>query len=278
MLKLTVLITTLLFSVTGYTQQPDPAVLEMSNALKQKLGAEWVVELNTQGTRIVGAKKEFDLVKRRRISTRLLPWLPLKPKYLEGVALAFLKDNGHFFQIPADMAGLGIGEVEDTGNKARPDYSVAFEQTYEGLPLLNKSRTVVYIDQIEGIYSVQSDYLPNIDMSTTPKLSEDDAINVLIKENHKYPGVIKITIPDKSSKSKPKWHLLTSIERQQAYITEKSQLKLGIYVTDNDTPILAYELKLNLSPDPHRQSVLTSVIDANSGAVVRQSEGVTHYD
>ncbi|SJM91144.1 hypothetical protein CRENPOLYSF1_180003 [Crenothrix polyspora] len=33
----------------------------------------------------------------------------------------------------------------------------------------------------------------------------------------------------------------------------------------------------SLSPAP-RQNVLTSIIDANSGAVVSQSEAVTHYD
>jgi Zn-dependent metalloprotease len=240
---------TFCFSVAGYAQQYNPTVVKAINSLKNKLGTDWIVDLNNSSGLGILIEKKLNRSKKAKS-----PFKAIKP---ENIAMAFLKENASFFLLPANMGDLSVREAinEDFSGENRPDYSVTFQQTFNNLPVYDRGM-LVRVDQIEGIYAVYSTYFPNINISTTPLISEDNAISIAQEDTLKN----HMAIPDHSGGSRP-----IPIEEQKDPFTERPQMELGIHITEKEKPFLVYRFYLKALGD---RLFVNYVINANSGAII----------
>ncbi|MGZ8190225.1 MAG: hypothetical protein ACXWTS_03240 [Methylococcaceae bacterium] len=235
------------FSITGYAQEPSPNMQKAFNALKQKLGDGWIIEWKEQRTGIKRIYKEHENWTKSRKTPS-----PSMQGTQKDIAMTFLKENASLFQLPADIGDLRVLRADDDGY-------VLFEQTFNGLPVFDR-RIGVSMNLREGIYNVTNNYLPNINISTTPLLSEDDVIAIAQEDTLKN----QMTTGDKSGGRNP-----IPIEEQKNPFTERPQLELGVYVTEKKEPVLVYKFILKALGDlVHTRYV----IDANNGTIVHAGD------
>ncbi len=117
-----------------------------------------------------------------------------------------------------------------------------------------------------GIELVSSSYLPHINISTAPLLSEDQVIDIAKEDtlkNHmraydKWKGYHPVTIDDHKNP-----------------FPELPKPKLIVYVTDQDQPILAYTFDMPvIAKDAYIH--MRHIIDANNGIILSAGDPSIH--
>jgi Zn-dependent metalloprotease len=235
------------FSVTGYTQELNPSVLEMVGELKQKLGAEWIVELNPQGTRIVKIEKKPNGAKKNPV---------IKQGKLEDIGMAFLKENARFLQLRVDLADLKVEPINTLDIDYNSDYMFDVQQTFNGLPVSSCGLSVE-INPREGVTRIYNNYIPNINISTLPLLSEDDALAIAQEDTLKN----HMEVPDKFGEMQP-----IPIKEQKNPFTERPVFELGIIIKEEtEEPILVY--RFNLEALKGRVNTFY-ILNADTGAFI----------
>jgi Zn-dependent metalloprotease len=248
------------FSVMGHAQEKDPSVLKAVIALQQRqLGSDFHIEWNKDGSGIDRIEKERNWTKNSQKSASLL-----KLKKPEDIAINFLKENASLFQLPTDVGDLHVKGVQDMTVRGRGDYAVEIEQTVNGLPVINRG-LAVFIDQIDGVYIVNNNYQPGINISTTPVLSADEVITIAKDDTLKNHMIMR---GKSSGESFP-----ITIEERKELFPEKPELILGIYIAEKKEPILAYSFTLKILGIRY---ILNYLIDANSGAIISVGDPSMH--
>ncbi|MDD2724194.1 MAG: hypothetical protein PHH59_09275 [Methylovulum sp.] len=135
----------------------------------------------------------------------------------------------------AKELGLGI----NTQAQARADYAPKTadvpveEHQYRGKDI--------------GIYLLGNNYLPGIDISITPTLSKQDIL-AIVREDARLQKLITSQLPDT--------------------LAENAHLRLGVFGTENDQPILAYKLDALFANGDVRA---TYFVSAHGGTILRFS-------
>lgn len=238
------------FSISAYSQ--DTELLKSVNTLKQNLGVGWIVEWNEQGTGLqrIEKDKEIEIARKgKMVSLTKSDEMFGKP---EEIAMMFLRNNATLFQLQSDISDLQVSSVR---NQFANQYYVDIQQTYNGLSVIDRGIGVL-VDTKKGIEGIYNSYVPNINISTTPLLSEDDVI--AIAQEHTLQN--RMIVIDKSGKSHP-----LSFKQKQNPFTEKPKLELGIHVTQNNEPILVYRFNLKAL---NGQIFTNYLIDANNGQIL----------
>ncbi len=174
--------------------------------------------------------------------------------------LAFAKNSGAL--IPTDLHDLRAE------SKKGDEGIVYIYQTHNGLPVTHEGGSDLSvdftIDPKTGIENISSDYLPHINISTEPSISEDEVITIAKEDmlkNHMFWS-------DKSGIKHP-----VRIASQKNIFPEKIETQLIVYVTDQGQPILVYRFDLRIS-----DLVATRYyIDANTGEILAAGDTGQHY-
>ena len=246
------LIALFLICVHGYAEARNPVLAKRVDALKQRLGPGWKVQWNREGTALQSIWRDIDVVLERKLK-RLSKVKPLlRPEESAGsreeVARSFLRNNADLFQVPADLGDLHLGV---------PRHALDFQQDFSGLPVIGSNGlyrgTSVEIDSNNVINSVTNNYLPRINISTKPQLTEDDVIAIakedLFKNHMEY-------------YTKEGWRKFNDDE-QKKLVIEQPKPELFVYVTEKDNPILAYRFDLKALPVE-----IKYFINANTGEII----------
>lgn len=259
---MSVLVVTLGIFVTGYAQEKDPKIQEEVDALKQKLGAGWIIQWNKEGTALNHIEKDMEFALKRKSK---IPSLTSKAD-LQGsrsdIAMNFLRRNTRLFELPTDLHDLHVEQVR---------YTVSIYQTHNGLPVVSVGNRPnrgldVMVEPETGIELVSSSYLPHINISTTPLLSEDQVIDIAKEDTLKNHMV---------AYDKWKGYHPVMIDDHENPFSVQPKPKLIVYVTDQDHPILAYTLDMPvIAKDAYIH--MRHVIDANNGAILSAGDPTIH--
>jgi hypothetical protein len=153
------------------------------------------------------------------------------------------------------IGDLRVEQVTDQGMRGHHYYAVDIQQTFNDLIVFDRG-FVVALDPEIGVNSAYGDYLPNINISTTPRLSKEDVIILAQEDTLKN----QMKVHDKSGGL----HQIP-VEKQKRPFEEKPEPLLGIHLTDKNEPILAYRFNLKALGG----LVITKYcIDANTGTII----------
>ncbi|MBK8780779.1 MAG: M4 family metallopeptidase [Anaerolineales bacterium] len=94
----------------------------------------------------------------------------------ENAALSFLQIRGREFGLGDPANDLQILRKTQADNGAN---TVRFQQTYHGIPIM-AGEMIVHMDSAKNVLSASGDILPNIELDTTPTVSEADAIQTAL--------------------------------------------------------------------------------------------------
>lgn len=228
-------------------KQADPQIKRGMEALKKKAETGWSFQWNGTRTRIGALSGIIPLSKSSKISD---------PP--EKIAIDFLKENHELFQMNPDLVDLRVESAKEEGGI--DNYVIRLRQTFNGLPVLN-GHVKISINEKKEIYMLHNYYVPNINISTIPRLSEDDVIAIAkndVLQNYMYET-------DKSGR-KP-------YSGQVVYDQKKPELKLGIF-NFHETPVLVYNFRLFIwKPIMH----LYYIVNTNTGEII-ESQNTIVYD
>ncbi len=105
---------TLSVSITGYAQGKDPKILKEVDALKQKLGAGWIMEWNEEGTGLARIHKDYEIVQKRKGKiTQLGSSSDMTGTSAKDIAINFLRNNARVFQRRSTRKRNASGAVYD---------------------------------------------------------------------------------------------------------------------------------------------------------------------
>ncbi len=237
---------------------PSAIAQKSVNQLKQKLGGNWLVEWNKQGTALKSMVRDTQNKSSNSPSSSNKKLTPDKIK--KDIAINFLKTNFSLFQIPPDLDDLTVEEVRDYGSGGTAYCCVVpFVQTFNSIPVTNKY-VMVTVNENGIIDGVFNHYQPNINIFTTPLLSKADVIDIVQED-----ALQKLQkILNKNGRSFP---IFT--EKQKKIFAEKSELTLIVHVNSKQQPVLAYEFYLHTADDSVNIKYL---IDANSGIIIEAGD------
>lgn len=243
--------------LNGYPQERNPQALKALKALKQKIGNGFSVEWSEDGSRIIG----LEMAEWSEKQSRKIPSLSLPEEVIgtpEEIATVFLKKNSELFQIHKDLADF---RVENAQQQDEYTYYVHLQQIFDGLPVLDSGIGVVMDIRdsrftLKGITSVISGYEPNINISTTPMLSEQEAITIAKQDTLKNHMVIF----DKSGKRK-----VLGAEQRMLPIETSPHPERVIHISENEEPILVYRFRVEAAGG---LVALEYLIDANTGTII----------
>lgn len=243
---------------SSFAQERNPQTLKALETLKQKIGNNFRVEWSEDGSRIIG----LEMAEWSEKQIKKVPSLSQPQEVIgtpEEIAITFLQNNSELFQVPKDLADLRREPIKE----GMPgEYSVELQQTYDGLPVLERG---IYINMnlkgtrftFKGVESVISDYVPNINISTTPLVSEQEAIAIAKQDTLQHHMVTF----DKSGKQKA-----LAAEQRKLPIKTSPHLERVIHVSEQEEPILAYRFRVEAAKG---LVALEYLIDANSGTILR---------
>ncbi len=97
--------------------------------------------------------------------------IPLKKEDIDTTFKSFMKENKTFLKV--DSKDLKMVSSRNISNK----WFVKYEQYYNGIPVYNSSVGLEALDDGE-VQSFESNYRPNISVSTDPKITIDEAVEV----------------------------------------------------------------------------------------------------
>lgn len=230
-----------------------PGVLQSLQTLKQNVGNSIRVEWDSDGTNITSIVRPDWSVEQ----TEKAPSLS-RPSELVGTPLenatAFLKNNHELFQLPADIADLRVESVDGQGIS---EYVISMEQTLNGIPVFDRGVAVIvepYDNKytLKGVIRVNNSYIPNLNISTTPTLSENEVI----------------AIAQADAIATPLYRPHSSAPKPPLFVT-RPKLYLGIYAAPYKEPILVYRFMLNITEGGLHALY---IIDANSGEIISASD------
>ena len=221
-------------------EQADPQIKTGMEALKKKAETGWNFQWNKARTRIELLHGKIPLATFSKISDRP-----------EKIATDFLKENYELFQMNPDLVDLRVESAKEEGGIN--NYVIRLKQTFNGLPVFN-GHVKIFINKNKEIHALHNYYIPNIDISTTPSLSENDVIAIAKKDvlqNYMYEtGCITGKRPYSGA---------------VVYSTNRPpQPKLGIF-NFHETPVLVYIFPLYVQQP---MKLLSYTINANTGEVI----------
>lgn len=229
-------------------EQADPQIKTGMEALKKKAETGWHFLWNSTRTRIELLQGKIPLATFSKTSD-----------HPEKIAIDFLKENHKLFQMNSDLADLRIESAKDEG---AGDYVIRLRQTFNGLSVFNGGQVKISINKNKEIYMLHNDYMPNIDISTTPSLSENDVITIAkndVLQNYMYETDWKGRRPYSGAVI--------------YYINRPPQPKLGVF-NFHETPILVYNFYLEI-----QQPImdLKYIVNANTGEII-ESQNMIIYN
>lgn len=224
------------FKASQAEQAHNPKALKALETLKSKAKTGWGVEWNKARAAIETLRGVLPLAKASKISD---------PP--DKIAADFLKENNELFQMRPDLADLEVERsIEGMGS-----YYVTLRQTYNGLPVFNGHvRFSISVKQ-KAIYLLHNYYVPDINIATTPLLSEDEVVEIAhddVFKNHMYQI-------DKNG-NKPYFGLVA--------FGKMPELKLGVY-NFHEHPVLVFKFTLDIH-EPFNS--LFYIINANTGEII----------
>lgn len=237
--------------LNGYPQERNPQALKALEALKHKIGDGFRVEWSEDGSRVIGLETaEWSETQSKKVASLSLPEeISGTP---EEIAIDFLQNNSELFQINKNLVDF---QLENAQQHDEYTYYVHLQQTIDKLPVLNRG-IGISIDMrdsrftLKGVTSVISHYEPNTNISTTPMLSEQEAIAIAQKNAAQHP----IRRRDKSG------HLYTvSPTVREMRSLPAPKVTLAILVSNDEQPALIYRLRLKS---------IQYTIDANTGDII----------
>lgn len=217
-------------------QLRNPQIEKAIETLKEKTGLGWKIQWNDAQTAIETIRGTIPLAKPSKISD--------SP---DKIAVDFLKENYGLFQMRPDLADLHI----DRSIEGMDSYDVTLRQTYNDLPVFNGQVKISIGVKQKDIRLLHNYYVPDINISVTPVLSEDRVIAIAhndVFKNHMYEF-------DKHG-NKPYFG--------KVIFSKKPKLKLGIY-NFHETTILVFKFTLDIKK-PFNS--LSYMIDANTGEII----------
>lgn len=167
-IKITMLILAITLSSVGFaaaqvTTEPDcptEEACELWEEFKEKYGTNWLIKWHEyiDAPRLLEGYYYLG----RNITNK---------DDAEIVSRTFIENNKDFLKI--DVSELKLSRVYEDWNSFDPEY----QQYYKGVPVeQGRVRTIVYKDDSIGYLS--NHFYPNISISTTPKITEDEAISI----------------------------------------------------------------------------------------------------
>ncbi len=228
-------------------------------------------EFNPQVMRALGEFRGKHVAKIKRVKwnperTRIktLRGMPLSLPFSgspEDAAKHFLSDNAALFRLDQEFNDLEL-DVGAT-RKSSVSNSIHYKQIFGGLPVFNGGVSVHLRGDDNSVFLVHNYYMPNIDISTTPVLSENECIGLATKDLQQRYDFRK----DESGE-----YLSFKGAEFIFEFTEKPQPQLGIF-EHKGKPCLVYKFFLMIEP-----LILEKfMIDAHTG-VILQSGNLVQFD
>lgn len=232
----------------AFSQEKNPEALKAVQKLKQRMGSN--IKTEWRGPNIVKLEGNLSLP---------------SPGTPEETAKQFLKENAAIFQMPSDLSDVEIERMrEDKIGDKHLGYYVRFKQTYKGLPIFKGGGVGISLKQDKSVSTVSSSYLPNIDISTTPTLSENEAIDIA-KDDHK-----KNCQYREGKRAEYK-----SCAGMEIIFKDNPYVQLGIS-EHGEKIYLIY--KINLATEFPVYDSVEYVIDANSGTILDKGSLTVYFD
>jgi Zn-dependent metalloprotease len=218
----------------------NPQITKALEKLKEKARTGWGASWNEKRTAVRTLRGTLPQAQASKISD---------PP--DKIAIDFLKENRALFQMPAELDDLHVERsIEGMGS-----YYVTLRQTYNGLPVFNGHVRVSIGVKQKDIYLLHNYYVPNINIATTPLLSEEDVIAIAredVLKNHMYET-------DKNGR-KPYFG--------QMAFRKNPHPELGVFNL-NESPVLVYKFYLDIWQP---RSLLQYVINANTGEIIEAED------
>jgi len=223
---------------------PSPAAKITLKHFIQQSNRNWVVRWSRSGTRVTSL-----------IGHRMQPLAQKgQASKIQGVerARTFLNSNTALFGLKTDLADLKLLRKHTSA----AGQHIELQQTYQGLPVEN-GRVKVNLDREGRILQVVNAYLPNIDISTKPTTSEDDAKKKAIErflEEHAKQSIAK-------SKQKP-----PPLTHKELKLKEPAKVERIVFLVDEgQRATLAYKVLIKTESD----GIMEFVVDGQTGEILR---------
>lgn len=232
---------------TEVFRRANPQIKRGMEALRKKTETGWSFLWNDSQTKIEFLQGKIPLANSSKISDRA-----------EKIATNFLKENHELFQLRSYLEDLPIESVNEEG---RNNYVVRFKQTFNGLPVLNGS-VKISINEKKEIYMLHNYYVPNITLSTIPRLSEKDVIVIAknhMQQNYMYTVSLAGRLP---------------YSGEVIYFSNRPPPLPKLAVFDfHETPILVYEFYLDIQKP---RVDLHYIVDANTGEIIESQNTIVY--
>lgn len=219
-------------------------------------------EFNPQVMRALDEFRQKDVAKIKRVKwnserTRIktLSGRPLSLPFSgtpEDAAKHFLSDNAALFRLDPELKDIQL-DVERT-RESSVGYYLRFKQTFGVLPVFQGGFDICLKKDDKSINLIHSYYLPLLDISHTPVLSEDECIEMAkdyFVQNYRF---------------RVETGGLQSLEGKESIQWKEPLIKLGIF-EHKGKPYLVYKVILQYE-DP--LAFEEYMIDANTGNVLRR--------
>lgn len=231
-------------------------VTQALETLKQNVGSDIQVEWSRDGTEIDSITRPDWSVTQPPTATKVHSLST--PGELAGTplenALAFLRNNYKLFQLRPDISDLQVESVDGQGIS---NYFISLQQTVNGVPVFDRGIgiTVQPYDRdytLRGVMRINNSYIPNLNIPTTPLLTEDEIIAIAQEDSLKNP----VRRPNGITPTPP-------------FFVTRPNLVLGIQALPNKPPVLVYQFTMNVTEGGFHTAY---VIDANTGAVISAAD------
>ncbi len=240
------------FPIAALSQAQDPQILQAIESLKNKVGKSFTITWNDQQTRIKALDGNLSFPKSKKNAfTSMSP---------DQVAFDFLKQNYAIFKMKSSGADLRRKFTKESLS----GYHIMMEQTYRGLPVFNGGIEVhLSNDSNKAINLIHNYYLPDIDISTIPVLS-----------NHEIKDLVKfdvfqhyMTTEDITGRQEP------IFSKSALTLKEEPKLELGVFNV-KEKPVLVYKVLLEIESP---KKLLEYIVDANTGEVIESVNLIQNF-
>lgn len=227
----------------AFSQGKNPEVLKALEGLKGKIGVNWNVIWYDKQDRVKTLKGKLSL-----------PY----PGTPEDAAIYFLRENAAIFQMDSEIMDI---EMEST-KESLTGYHVRFQQRFSSLPVFNGG-VEVHLKKDKSVFMVHSYYLPSINISTSPILSEKDSIEIAqndFLQNYRFRK-------DKTGEPQP-------YEDKELIFKEEPKPHLGV-LEYQGKPYLTHKVLLDIE-SPF--ALMEYMVDANSGTVLTRRSLIQDFE